>query len=105
MRLRARTDGNHREVMRAFRELGCTVADTSKLGSGFPDLVIGKHGINVLVEVKDGDKPPSRRRLTEDEQAFANNWKGWVETVTNIRDVVKLVRRLCRTQRRDTQSD
>jgi hypothetical protein len=47
----ARVDGTHKEVMRAFRELGADVADTSRLGN-FVDLVVAWRGMVLLVEVK-----------------------------------------------------
>lgn len=71
-----KTDDNHQEIMDAFRALGFSVADTSRLGNGFPDLVVAKKGINVLVEVKDGNKPPSAKRLTQDEKDFMQYWLG-----------------------------
>jgi|TARA_R110002110_G_scaffold344363_2_gene554318 hypothetical protein len=50
--------------MRALRRAGWAVHDTSRLGGGFPDLVAGRDGRVVLIEVKDGAKPPSAKRLT-----------------------------------------
>jgi Holliday junction resolvase len=76
MRARGRTDANQSEVVEKFRGMGYSVAITSALGSGFPDIVVGKYGITVLVEIKDGAKPPSKRKLTEDEQRFHDTWRG-----------------------------
>jgi hypothetical protein len=61
-----RIDANQPEIVKAFRQLGCEVAITSNLGHGFPDLIVGKPKRQkvVLVEVKDGSKPPSARKLT-----------------------------------------
>jgi Holliday junction resolvase len=70
MRRKARTDTNHAEISQAFRQLGWSVVDCSRAGSGFPDLLVAKNGVMKLVEVKDGLKPPSARKLTEDEAAF-----------------------------------
>lgn len=67
MRLKARTDGNHKLVTEALRARGWHVVDSSRLGHGFPDLVILKHGRTEFVEVKDGSKMPSARKLTEAE--------------------------------------
>ena len=80
MRRAARTDGNHAEVVKALRAIGASVADTSGVGAGFPDLVVGYRGRNWLVEVKDGRKSPSRRALTPDQVEFVATWRGhWVK--------------------------
>lgn len=77
MRRAARIDGNHRLIVRQLRSIpGCTVADTSALGNGFPDLVVGFQGRTILIEVKDGRLKPSARRLTEAEHRFHEAWTG-----------------------------
>ena len=83
-----KTDDNHQEIMDAFRAHAFSVADTSRLGQGFPDLVVAKGGINVLVEVKDGSKPPSARKLSEDEKKFMEAWRGRyriIETIDGVK--------------------
>ena len=65
-----------------------SVFDTAAVGKGFPDLVVGWRGLNFLVEIKDGDKPPSARKLTVDEQAFHDAWGGEVIVADNPEDAV-----------------
>jgi len=91
MRRAAKVDSNHGVIRDAFRSMGCSVADTFQLGGGFPDMVVAISGVNVLVEVKDGDKPPSARRLTKDEQEFRDGWGGPYEIVETIEDAHRLV--------------
>ena len=91
MRRAARTDANHKEIIAAFRKLGCTVADTSRLGGGFPDLVVGHADQVLLVEVKDGTLPPSARKLTPDEEKFADEWGDSYVIVTDLDDVEGIV--------------
>ena len=67
MRQRARIDANHRAIVEALEEMGWYVRSTAQLGKGFPDLLAAKDGRLVLLEVKDGQKAASRRRLTPDE--------------------------------------
>lgn len=75
MRRARRTDSNHAEVRDFLRKAGCVVEDTSDVGRGFPDLLVKTpKGAVLLVEIKDGSKPPSRRFLTEDERAVAVRW-------------------------------
>ena len=71
-----------------------SVADTSRLGGGFPDLVIGFRGITILAEVKDPSQPPCKRRLTEDEAKFHAGWKGQIATVESAAEVEAIMHRL-----------
>jgi len=92
MRRAAKVDSNQPEIANEFRALGCTVAITSHLGKGFPDMVVGLMGrYNLLVEVKDGAKPPSARKLTPDEEKFKDGWNGQYCVVESIEDVHRLV--------------
>lgn len=91
MRQAARTDDNQNEIVQALRAVGASVAITSALGSGFPDIVAGYRGKNYLFEIKDGSKPPSRRKLTPDEQEFHDLWRGAVIVVINVDEALKAV--------------
>lgn len=91
VRRAARKDANHNLIAEFFKSAGATVADTSQLGNGFPDMVIGIYGLNLLIEVKDGDKPPSKQQLTDDEFKFFHNWKGWVQVVHSIEDAKRVL--------------
>lgn len=89
---RGRTDANQTAIVKALRDAGCTVAVTSSVGQGFPDLVVGLRCRNFLLEVKDGDKPPSARTLTPAEMAFHGTWRGLVKVVTTIEEALAAVR-------------
>lgn len=83
-----KTDRNHSEIIKQCRKVpGISVFSTHILGKGFPDIVIGYKGLNYLIEIKDGDKPPSQRVLTIDEKEFHKNWKGQVNICHNIDEV------------------
>jgi hypothetical protein len=84
-RLRARRDLNHAEIRDAFRRLGWSVWDTAACGHGAPDLVCGKDGRNILVEVKSPGGV-----LTQDEADFSMAWMGEYITVRCLADVVRL---------------
>lgn len=86
-----RTDSNQREIVDAFRQCGWVVKYTHAIGSGFPDLLIAKGGVLKQVEVKDGKKPPSARKLTDDEAEYHEElmWAGCdVLVVTSVEDVI-----------------
>lgn len=70
MRRAARTDANHAEIRDALRKAGVRVEDCSHVGNGFADLVGFFHGHTTLLECKDGNKPPSARKLTPDQERF-----------------------------------
>lgn len=90
MRQRAKVDSNQSEIVSVFRKLGYSVFCTHQVGSGFPDIVCGKNGINLLVEIKDGSLSPSRRKLTKDESAFHNLWLGNIVIIESVDDVLRL---------------
>ena len=94
MRLRARRDLNHAEIHDAFRRLGWSVWDTAAMGHGAPDLVCGKHGRNVLVEVKSPGGV-----LTQDEADFSAAWRGEYITVRCLADVIRLTEEVSQRQR------
>lgn len=68
-----------------------------------PDLGVFMAGVGMLVEIKDGSKPPSARRLTPDEEAFRNTWTGgWrlVENLEHVKEVVEVLQNWHRAIRR-----
>lgn len=77
----AKVDENQAEIVHALRCIGCSVQVLSSVGKGVPDLLVGFQGINVLMEVKDGNKPPSARKLTTDQVIWHGDWRGQVSVV------------------------
>jgi Holliday junction resolvase len=67
MRRAARTDSNQTEIVAILRSLGCSVQMLHAVGAGCPDLLVGVAGQNLLIEIKDGSRKPSARRLTSDQ--------------------------------------
>lgn len=94
MRRAAKTDANHQEIVSAFRKLGCSVLPLHTVGGGCPDICVGKNYKSILVEIKDGNKPPSARALTKDEQKFHSEWLGSLFVVESVGDVIALVKGL-----------
>jgi hypothetical protein len=91
-----RTDANQAEIIAVFEAMGCTVAVTSNAGNGFPDMVVGFPTksfarFNMLVECKDGAKPPSARKLTAEQQIFHTAWRGQVDVVETTDQAIALV--------------
>lgn len=94
MRQAARVDANQSAIVKLVRSLGVTVKITSNEGHGFPDTVWGCNGINYLVEIKDGNQPPSGRKLTEDEAKFHAEWRGQVCVIKNEQEALELVKKM-----------
>ena len=82
MRYANRIDANQNKIVDALRKAGAYVRIISQ-GDGIPDLLVGYNGLTILMEVKDGDKVPSARKLTEAEQKFFDEWDGGLLVVVN----------------------
>lgn len=95
MRYPRRIDNNQREIVREFRRYGWSVAIISSLGAGIPDLIVGAtlgdRKYTALIEVKDGSKPPSARKLTACEEIFRRDWLGDYHIITSVEDVANLI--------------
>ena len=72
----ARIDANHEQVVSALRAAGASVQSLAGVGKGVPDLLVGFQGKTLLMEVKDGRKTPSERRLTDDQVRWHGAWNG-----------------------------
>lgn len=79
----AKVDANQKDIVAALRKCGAKVYVASSFGKGFPDLVVGYQGRFVLLEVKDGSKPPSAQKLTKDQEKFHTEWTGLPLFVVN----------------------
>jgi hypothetical protein len=76
MRRAAKIDSNQIQVVSALRASGATVQSLAAVGKGVPDLLVGYMGKTLLMEVKDGRKPPSAQRLTEEQLEWHVAWTG-----------------------------
>jgi hypothetical protein len=87
-----RVDSNQTQIVAALRQIpGVSVAVTSSLGEGYPDLNIGWKGMNYLIELKDGSKPPSERKLTGEEEKFKDKWKGQYAVCKNLEEILLII--------------
>lgn len=85
-------DRNQPELVEQIRKIpGATVTHTHELGNGMVDIIVGYRKKNFLLEIKDPLKPPSARKLTEDEEKFHRGWTGQIAIVETLDDVLKLI--------------
>ena len=82
----AKIDANHEAVVLALRAAGATVQSLAGVGKGVPDLLVGYQGQTLLMEVKDGFKPPSKRALNEDQLRWHGRWNGGALAVVDNPD-------------------
>jgi hypothetical protein len=92
-----RIDANQNEIVNQLRKIGASVFITSMIGKGFPDIIVGCRGINFLIELKDSSKPNSAKKLTPDEQAFFDTWKGTVHKCETFDEILKIISKQYKT--------
>jgi Holliday junction resolvase len=63
----AKIDDNQPQIVEALRAVGCFVQSMAPAGQGVPDLLVGSRGRWFVMEVKDGGKAQSKRKLTLDQ--------------------------------------
>lgn len=82
-----RVDGNQAEIVDYFVSQGCSVLDTSALGGGAPDILVGFKGRNVWVEIK-----TAKGRLSRLQRIFHAAWRGQVAVLRCPSDAQRLLR-------------
>jgi hypothetical protein len=91
MRRAAKVDATQAAIVSALRAAGAGVLSLAALGRGVPDLLIWYRGGYLLLECKDGAKPPSHRKLTQDQQDWMAEWPGEVHVVLSPADALKAI--------------
>jgi len=91
MRRAGRRDANEQDIIKAMRAEGAYVKQIND--EGLFDLLVSHRGETLLIEVKDGAKPPSARRLTDAEAKFHNEWPGSdLYIVNSVEEAIALLR-------------
>ncbi|MCU4576111.1 hypothetical protein ACMHYC_10865 [Acinetobacter courvalinii] len=91
MRRAAKIDANQTEIVKALRQVGASVQSLASTGKGCPDLLVGFRGVNWLLEIKDGQKVKSARKLTPDQIEWHESWCGQVHVIEDIDQAIKLI--------------
>jgi hypothetical protein len=91
-------DSNERAIVEALRAAGHLVQHLQQ-GDGVPDLLVGVAGPRtigltlVLLEVKDGAKPPSAQKLTADQVRWHQQWfRAPLHIVNSVEQALAAVR-------------
>jgi hypothetical protein len=97
---RVRKDSTHAPAVALFKRYGYSVADVAEV-KGFVDLVVAKHKITVLVEMKrpggklrDKKKGRVRDRGKSDQVEFHQTWKGHIVVADSAADAVLACERI-----------
>ena len=84
-----RVDANQRRIVEALEAVGASVASLAGVGRGCPDLLVGYHGRNFLLEVKNMDR--RGWGLTKDQDVFHVTWKGQTAVVGTVADALQVI--------------
>ena len=87
----AKVDANQAEIVAALRKVGATVELLHRVGGGCPDLAVGYKGANYFIEVKDGNKSPSKRELSSVQVEWHDTWRGAVAVASNIPEALAVI--------------
>lgn len=90
MRIKARKDANHVQVVGQLRKAGVSVLDIAVL-KNCCDIVCGFRGKNYLFEIKDPEKTKSQKKLTPGEEIFHKTWYGQVNVIETADEALKLM--------------
>ena len=85
-----RIDRNQPEIVKHFRDNGFTVLLIHTL-KNCCDIIISKDLKTACIEIKDGLKPKSQRKLTEGELKFKESWQGLYFIVESVEDANKII--------------
>jgi hypothetical protein len=88
MRRAARVDENQKRIVEALREYGCTVHHIREP----MDLLVGTGSHWVMMEVKDGAKPPSAQRLRDSQLEALRLGGGPISVVDSVEAALRAVR-------------
>ena len=85
-----RTDANHLRIKRALLAAGRPVRDVAAY-HGFGCDLVAQHvdGHAVFLEVKDGSKPPSARKLTDSELSLSMAFPGCFAVVLTEEEALR----------------
>lgn len=89
LRYALRKDANQGEIVAALERIGCTVMVLHEPC----DLLVGYRGRTCCLEVKDGAKPPSKRKLTDNQVRFTADWRGHYAVVQSVDEAIAAVQR------------
>lgn len=89
MRRAAKIDANQTQVVSALEAAGATVQSLAAVGKGVADLLVVFRSNLFLLEVKDGNKIPSKQKLTPAQVEWHQRWP--VEVVNSPEQALQAI--------------
>ena len=81
-----RSDKLQIEIVKGLRDVGAKVAITSRMGEGFPDILVKFRGVLHLMEIKS-----KGGKLTQDEVNFFSDWCDVTTIVYSLDDALRII--------------
>lgn len=82
-----RVDSNQKDIVTALRNEGYSVQHLHSVGAGCPDILVGYAGINVLIEIKEGDG-----KLTPAQVVWHSTWQGQIAVAKDKQEAIEIVK-------------
>ena len=82
-----RVDKNQKDIVNGLRGAGYSVQHLHSVGAGCPDILVGVNGINILIEIKEGDG-----KLTPAQIVWHSAWQGQVEVAKNTEEAIGIIK-------------
>lgn len=86
-----KVDANQVAIVAALEKTGATVQTLGAVGDGCPDLLVGRLGMNLLLEVKN---PQGKNRIGEKQSEWLANWRGQSAIVRDEYEAMRIVLKL-----------
>ncbi len=84
-------DANHKEIVEVLEKAGCSVLSLADQGGGCPDIVVGHHGRNFLLEIKNPKTAYGRKGLNPNQKKWAGTWNGVVVVVRSPIEALRAI--------------
>ena len=79
-----KVDQNQLEIVKCLEANGCTVLNLSALGQSVPDLLVARHGMQHLVEIKS-----TKGKLTEKQEVWLSKWNCPVYVLRSVEETLQ----------------
>lgn len=82
-------DKNHKEIQDGLEKIGCKVFDTTRVGYGFPDMIVVRDKRIILFEVK-----TAKGKLKDDQKRFFEFWPGECYEIHSLEEALLVIEKI-----------